>query len=242
MRPISRCFLVGAFVMISASVLSTNLIAQDTIATLDQSELSYSVGFDIGMSLKTQAQDLPLQVEDVIQAIRDAQTESEPRVSREKMRNILEVVNKELQQKRIDEYRALADENQSKSNTFLANNRSKDGIVELPSGVQYRVIESGEGARPGPTETVTVHYRGSKMDGLEFDSSFARGTPQTFTVDNVLQGWQEVLPLMREGATWQIFVPPEMAFGVRGQPPVGPNEVVVFDLKLVQIGALAEND
>ena len=82
---------------------------------------------------------------------------------------------------------------------------------------------------------VKVHYRGSKMDGREFDSSFARGVPEEFTVNSVLQGWQEVLPLMKQGATWQIFVPPELAFGQRGNPPVGPNEALMFDLKLVEI-------
>ena len=114
-------------------------------------------------------------------------------------------------------------------------NKSKTGIVALPSGVQYRVIEEGDGARPGPESLVSVHYRGSKLDGREFDSSFARGTPEEFTVNAVLQGWQEVLPLMKAGSTWQIFVPPELAFGARGNPPVGPNEALMFDLKLVEI-------
>ena len=83
--------------------------------------------------------------------------------------------------------------------------------------------------------SVKVHYRGSKTDGLEFDSSFARGVPEEFTVNSVLKGWQEVLPLMKTGSTWQIFVPPEMAFGARGNPPVGPNEALIFDLKLAEI-------
>ena len=83
--------------------------------------------------------------------------------------------------------------------------------------------------------TVKVHYRGSKANGLEFDSSFARGVPEQFAVNSVLKGWQEVLPLMKTGSTWQIFVPPELAFGARGNPPVGPNEALIFDLKLVEI-------
>ena len=95
--------------------------------------------------------------------------------------------------------------------------------------------DEGEGARPTMESTVKVHYRGSKLTGLEFDSSFARGVPEEFTVNSVLRGWQEVLPLMKTGATWQVFVPPDMAFGARGNPPVGPNEALTFDLKLVEI-------
>jgi FKBP-type peptidyl-prolyl cis-trans isomerase FklB len=115
------------------------------------------------------------------------------------------------------------------------DNRTKTGIVELPRGAQSRIIAEGEGSRPGLASTVQVHYRGSKMDGREFDSSFARGVPEEFTVNTVLRGWQEVLPLMKTGSTWQIFVPPELAFGARGNPPVGPNEALTFDLKLVEI-------
>ncbi|MFU8833427.1 MAG: FKBP-type peptidyl-prolyl cis-trans isomerase, partial [Wenzhouxiangella sp.] len=111
------------------------------------------------------------------------------------------------------------------------------GIVALPSGIQYRVIEEGDGSRPGLSDVVTVHYRGSKIDGREFDSSFRRGVPAVFQVNSVIEGWQEVLPLMREGAMWQVFLPPELAFGVRGDPPmIGPNEALQFDIRLVQIG------
>ena len=129
----------------------------------------------------------------------------------------------------------LAEENQAAADDFLEKNKGKNGIVVLPSGVQYRIIEEGEGSRPGLEDTVKVHYRGSKINGHEFDSSFARGVPEEFPVNSVLRGWQEVLPLMKTGATWQIFVPPELAFGARGNPPVGPNEALMFDLKLVEI-------
>mgnify|MGYP005847800747 CR=1 FL=1 len=205
-----------------------------TIAEIEPDKLSYAVGYDIGMNLRRQGIDL--QIEQVMQAIRDTHNEAEPSVPREEMQQILTTLNEELREKRMQELRELADENQAKSNEFLQKNRSKDGVVVLPSGVQYKVIQEGDGERPGPADTVQVHYRGSRMDGLEFDSSFARGKPETFEVDQVLQGWQEILPLMREGAEWRIYVPPELGFGLRGQPPVGPNEAVVFDLRLVSVG------
>ena len=111
----------------------------------------------------------------------------------------------------------------------------KKGIVTLPSGIQYRVIEEGNGKRPLKNSEVTVHYRGSLTSGLEFDSSFARGVPAKFKVDAVLKGWQDVLPMMKVGDHWQIFLPPEQAYGMRGQGPIGPNEALVFEIKLVDV-------
>ena len=174
-------------------------------------------------------------MESVIAAIRDIVAEKEPKVSSEEMRTLLTALQEKVRAEQVEQFRALSEENQAKSEAFLLSNKSKTGIVALPSGVQYRVIEEGEGARPGLESKVSVHYRGSKLDGREFDSSFARGTPEEFTVNAVLKGWQEVLPLMKSGSTWQIFVPPELAFGTRGNPPVGPNEALMFDLKLVEI-------
>ncbi|MCB1636338.1 MAG: FKBP-type peptidyl-prolyl cis-trans isomerase, partial [Xanthomonadales bacterium] len=117
----------------------------------------------------------------------------------------------------------------------LAENRSKKGVVVLPSGIQYRVIDEGNGARPTPTSEVEVHYRGSLVSGFEFDSSFARNQPATFKIDQVLKGWQEVLPLMRVGDQWQVFLPPEMAYGDKGPRPIGPNQALIFDIKLISI-------
>jgi len=135
------------------------------------------------------------------------------------------------------EFDKLAGANKAKSQQFMAENKSKKGIVSLPSGVQYRVIEDGTGSKkPTAQSEVTVHYRGSLANGLEFDSSFARGEPVSFKVNTVIKGWQEALPLMRVGDHWQIFVPPELAYGDRGQPPrIGPNEALVFEIKLIEV-------
>ena len=210
---------------------ATPVLAQDV--TSDNEKVSYAVGWDMGTNIKRRVGELD--VDTIIQAIRDAVNESEPRVSQEEMQQILIALQQQMRQEQLEALRKLAEENKAKSEAFLAENRGKTGIVALPSGVQYRVIEEGDGQRPSLEDTVRVHYRGSKMDGREFDSSFARGTPEEFTVNAVLRGWQEVLPLMKEGSTWQVFVPPELAFGTRGQPPVGPNEALMFDLKLIEI-------
>ena len=209
------------------------LAAQAQDLESDAGKLGYAIGYEFGS--ETSQWDVDLEA--VLAAIRDANAGREPQVAVPEMRQVLAAFNERMRQQRMEQFQQLAEENQARANDWLAENRAKSGIVALPSGVQYRVIEEGEGARPNLEDTVTVHYRGSKMDGREFDSSFARGVPAVFQVDSVLEGWQEVLPLMREGAMWQVFLPPELAFGMRGDPPlIGPNEALQFDLRLVKIG------
>ena len=213
------------------AVVANAAMAQDL--TTDKGKLSYAVGWDIGKDIERRGAEFD--VEAIITAIRDSASGKEPQVPNEEMVALLTDLQQKVRQEQAEAFQKLADENLKKSEEFLTNNRSKTGIVALPSGVQYRIIEEGEGARPGLESNVKDHYRGSKINGLEFDSSFARGVPEQFTVNAVLRGWQEVLPLMKTGSTWQVFVPPELAFGARGNPPVGPNEALIFDLKLVEI-------
>jgi FKBP-type peptidyl-prolyl cis-trans isomerase FklB len=217
--------------IILSMLVSSSVWAQDV--NTEKGKLSYAVGWDIGADIKRRSTEFD--VESLITAIRDVVAESEPKVSGEEMRTLLTALQEKVRAEQVEQFRALSEKNQADSEAFLEANKAKTGIVALPSGVQYRIIEEGDGARPGLESKVSVHYRGSKLDGREFDSSFARGTPEEFTVNAVLQGWQEVLPLMKAGSTWQIFVPPELGFGARGNPPVGPNEALMFDLKLVEI-------
>jgi len=207
------------------------VMAQDL--TTEKGKLSYAVGWDIGEDIQRRGAEFD--VEAIIAAIRDSAAGKDPQVPTEEMVAMLTALQQKVRQEQAEAFAKLAEENQKKSEEFLSGNLQKNGIVALPSGIQYRIIEEGDGARPGMESTVKVHYRGSKLNGLEFDSSFARGVPEQFQVSSVLKGWQEVLPLMKTGSTWQIFVPPEMAFGARGNPPVGPNEALIFDLKLVEI-------
>lgn len=219
------------FAFIVLTLVATPALAQD-LAT-DKGKLSYAVGWDIGEDIQRRGAEFD--VEAIITAIRDSAAKKDPQVPNEEMVALLTDLQQKVRQEQAEAFQKLADDNQAAADEFLQANLSKNGIVALPSGVQYRIIEEGEGSRPGMESTVKVHYRGSKVNGHEFDSSFARGVPEEFPVNTVLKGWQEVLPLMKTGATWQIFVPPELAFGARGNPPVGPNEALMFDLKLVEI-------
>ena len=201
----------------------------------DKGKLSYSVGWDLGADIKRRGEEFD--VEAVIAAIRDSVAGVDPKVDVNEMRQLLTALQEKVRREEMEAFQQMAQENQAKSEAFLEENKAKTGIAVLPSGLQYRVIEEGDGARPALDSTIRMHFRASRMDGIEVASSFTRGVPQEFPVSQVpIEGWKEVLPLMKVGSTWQIFVPPELAYGPQGNmPAIGPNEVVMFDLKLVEI-------
>lgn len=223
----------------SAPAASTAAQAQQAppapITAADKPNLSYAIGYQIGNDFVERKLDVDINA--VIRAMQDGYAKRKAAVSEDTMHDLLARMQYQMYSKAKGEFDKLASENKTKSDQFLAANKSKKGIVTLPSGVQYRIIEDGTGTRhPTLQSEVTVHYRGSLMNGLEFDSSFARGQPVHFKVGDVIKGWQDVLPLMRVGDHWQIFVPPALAYGDRGQPPrIGPNEALVFELKLIDI-------
>jgi FKBP-type peptidyl-prolyl cis-trans isomerase FklB len=130
----------------------------------------------------------------------------------------------------------LGEKNKAEGEAFLAENKKKEGVKTLPSGLQYKVIKAGTGKKPKVTDTVTTHYRGTLMNGTEFDSSYRRGQPVSFQVNGVIPGWTEALQLMEEGAKWQLFIPSNLAYGERGAGrDIGPNATLVFEIELLSI-------
>ncbi len=231
--------ILAAIVVITATFAS----AQDEQPVkFDKNKTSYALGYQLGIQLAgRQGGDLELNAEEVIKGVRDAAAKKDPSVSKEDMVLNYQNYERNMKLKQLEAYKALADKNQKRSDDFLAQNRKKKGIKELASGIQYRIIEDGTGKHPTMDSEVTIHYRGSLIgsDNMsnyqEFDSSFVRGEPKTLKVNSVLKGWQEILPLMKPGGKWQVFIPPELAYGVRGQSPIGPNEILVFDINLLDI-------
>ena len=118
---------------------------------------------------------------------------------------------------------------------FLAANKTKDGVVTLPSGLQYKIITAGTGAKPGPTDTVTVNYRGTLINGTEFDSSYKRGQPATFTINAVIKGWQEALLLMKPGSKIELYIPPSLAYDMNSPPPIPPGSLLKFEVELISV-------
>jgi len=238
---IRHLLLAGTMLLGSAALAQKAEVSSKDIH-FDKNKTSYAMGFQLGRDLAARkGTEFELSVDEVIKGVRDAYAGKEPAYAKEDLVKNMTAFEQKMRAKQIEVFKKVAEENKKRSEKFLAQNRKKKGIKELPSGVQYRVIEEGSGKRPKADSEVTIHYRGSligkdNFDNLrEFDSSFIRGVPRTFKVNEVLKGWQEVLPLMKTGAKWQVFIPPELAYGIRGQGPIGPNEVLVFDINLLDV-------
>lgn len=196
----------------------------------DQQKFSYFIGLQIGQSL--QRQDMKIDEPALFLAIRDSLAGQQPRLSKDELQAV--VARSQEQMKK--EQQAKAEKNLAAGKAFLAENKKKEGVTELASGLQYRVVEKGTGAKPKLSDTVSVHYRGTLIDGKEFDSSHRGGQPASFQVSNIIKGWQEALPMMPEGAKWQVFVPPDLAYGTQGSGGViGPNATLIFDIELLAI-------
>jgi FKBP-type peptidyl-prolyl cis-trans isomerase len=144
----------------------------------------------------------------------------------------------DLKKRQEQEMQQLAETNKKEGETFLAANKSKAGVISLPSGLQYKILQEGTGPKPTAADTVTVNYRGTLLDGTEFDSSYKRGQPVSFPVGGIIKGWTEALLLMPVGSKWQLFIPPELAYGPRqAGPAIGPNSTLVFEVELLSIQA-----
>jgi FKBP-type peptidyl-prolyl cis-trans isomerase FklB len=210
-------------------------LADEKIELKDQKDKeSYSLGYQFGQSLKSQGVDINLDI--YASGIRDAFGGKEPQMSQEEIRATIMELQKRVVAARQKELNEKAAKNLSESKAFLAENGKKEGIKPLPSGLQYKVLTEGSGKTPKAEDTVTVNYKGTLIDGTEFDSSYKRGQPATFQVKGVIKGWTEALQLMKEGSKWQLFIPPELAYGERGAgSTVPPNSTLIFEVELLTI-------
>ena len=222
-------------VVLAILLLASQVSAQNQ-ATLKspKEKLSYSIGVDIGNTLKRQQIDADSAV--VGQGIKDAMSGGKLLLSEQEIRETMQNFQKEMVAKQSERMKKLGEENKKAGDAFLAENKKKPGVVTLPSGLQYKVVKEGTGKSPKATDTVTVNYRGTLLDGSEFDSSYKRGEPATFQVNGVIPGWTEALQKMKTGAKWQIFIPSNLAYGERGAGGmIGPNATLIFEVDLISI-------
>ncbi len=197
-------------------------------------KLSYAIGMDMGGSLKRNA--IEVDIDALVKGLKDALAGGKMLMTEQEQRETLIAFQKEFQAKQQEKMKAEAEKNKKEGEAFLAENKKKPGVKTLPSGLQYKVITEGKGASPKETDTVTVNYRGTLIDGTEFDSSYKRKEPATFPVKGVIKGWTEALQLMKEGAKWQLFIPPNLAYGERGAGgTIGPNATLIFEVELLKI-------
>jgi len=200
----------------------------------EQDKISYSLGADYGNQLKRDGLELDPAI--IAKGVEDALADGDMMVSAEEQRMLITDYRRKVRDKQMSERRVEADGNKKKSEAFLAENKAKDGIITLESGLQYKIITEGDGPVPQADDRVKTHYRGTLMDGTEFDSSYTRNNPATFSVTGVIKGWTEALQLMKVGSKWQLFIPPELAYGERGAgSKIGPNSALIFEIELLEI-------
>lgn len=199
-----------------------------------EDRISYSIGMDIGRNLKGQSFEVDPEL--LAQGIRDVFSGGKTLLTEEEQKQTLADLQKELTAKQQEQVRRMMEQNRRDGEKFLAENGKREGVVTLPSGLQYKVLKTGTGPSPEATDTVETHYRGTLPDGTEFDSSYKRGQTATFPVNGVIEGWKEALQKMKVGDKWQLFVPSNLAYGERGAGrDIGPNQALIFEVELLDI-------
>ncbi len=222
-------------VVVGIIFLASQVSAQERQTLKSQKEkISYIIGMDIGGNFKKQSVDIDPDI--LARGVKDALSGAKPQLSDQEAREVMTSFEKEMRAKQEEIRKTVGEKNKIEGEKFLAENKSKEGIQTLPDGLQYKVITPGKGKKPQLTDTVIAHYRGTLIDGTEFDSSYRRGQPASFPVSGVIRGWTEAVQLMEEGAKWQLFIPPNLAYGDRGAGQViGPNAVLIFEVELISI-------
>nr|AAD24965.1 macrophage infectivity potentiator [Candidatus Legionella jeonii] len=218
----------------SAAPDAATTASSATSLTTDMDKLSYSIGADLGKNLKKQGIDISPAA--MAKGLQDGISGGQLLLTEQQMKDVLNKFQKDLMARRTADFNKKAEENKTKGDSFLNQNKGKDGVVSLPSGLQYKVIQKGDGAKPSKEDTVTVDYTGTLLDGQVFDTTEKTGKPATFKVSQVIPGWTEALQLMPAGSTWEVFVPAGLAYGPRSVGgPIGPNETLIFKIHLISV-------
>ena len=197
---------------------------------------SYAMGMNIGTGLRKQSIDIDPAI--LARGLKDAFANGKTLLTEDEVRTILTQLQADMRKKQQELAQVAAENNKKQGLAFLEANKAKEGVVTLPSGLQYKVLQEGTGPKPAATDSVVCNYRGTLLDNTEFDSSYKRGQPVTFPVTGVIKGWTEALQLMPVGSKWQLFIPSELAYGERGAGgQIGPNATLIFEVELVSIQA-----
>jgi FKBP-type peptidyl-prolyl cis-trans isomerase len=204
------------------------------VLTSPKEKRSYALGVNIGTGLGKQGMDIDAVL--LAKGLQDGLSGKKTLLTQDEVQAVLAEFQAEMQKKQAAAMQQAAETNKTAGEAFLAANKAKEGVVTLPSGLQYKVLKAGEGKKPAAEDTVVCHYRGTLIDGTEFDSSYSRNEPLTIPVNRIIRGWSEALQLMPVGAKWQLVIPANLAYGERGTPgPIGPNAVLIFEVELLSI-------
>lgn len=223
--------------LLTVTLLSLGLLSGVVYAekpTSETDKLSYTIGNDMGAKFKKQ--DIQVNPQVLAQGLQDALNGATPALTADEQKAVIESFQKQMMEKAQEKYKMESETNAKAGEAFLKANAKKSGVKTTKSGLQYEVIEKGTGAKPTDTDKVNVDYEGTSIDGKVFDSSYERGKPVTFAVNQVVPGWTEALKMMPVGSTWKIYVPAKLGYGEQGVPgAIGPNQVLVFKLHLISI-------
>ena len=217
--------------VVKSVVAASTAEATLTLET-EMQKVSYAIGTQLGAQLKRD--DLNLDLSIFTQAITDALAGKEPMMAPADMMATMQAFQKKKQAELQSKREGQATANKETGDAFLVENGKKDGVVTTESGLQYKIMTAGTGAKPSKDDTVEVHYRGTLLSGEEFDSSYKRGQPASFPVTRVIPGWTEALQMMPEGSKWQLYVPSKLAYGPGGPDKIGPNSTLIFDVELLK--------
>ncbi len=225
---------IGLTTLLTACNDKTDGIKEEIKLDTDTNKASYSIGVQLGTQI---AKIKDMVNEDVIiKGFKDSLSGNAPQLSAEEMQTAMQTFQQKMMDTQKAKQQELATSGKAEGDKFLAENKAKEGIKVTESGLQYKIISEGKGAIPTATDTVVTHYTGTLVNGKVFDSSYKREAPATFPVNGVIKGWTEALQLMKVGAKWQLFIPSELAYGVRGAgESVGPNQVLIFEIELLEI-------
>lgn len=198
----------------------------------NQDSVSYAIGSNIGSQL---GKDYEVNFDALAQGMADGIAGENKMLDEEQVRQVMNSFQQEMQKKMQEKKEMEAVNNQKDGEKFLAENKDKPGVKTHESGMQYKVLTAGTGASPTVDNTVKIHYKGTLINGEEFDSSYSRGEPATFPLKNLIKGWQIAVPMMKEGGKWELYLPSELAYGQNGPPSIGPNQVLIFTIELLEI-------
>ena len=208
--------------------------ASPIVLTTKEDRFSYALGMNLGTSLHKQS--VPVKPELLKRGLQDALAGGKTLLTEDEARAAIMEVQNEMRKQQQEKAAALGGTNKKEGEAFLAANKTKEGVVTLPSGLQYKVLTAGTGPKPTASDTVACNYKGTLINGTEFDSSYKRGQPATFAVGGVIKGWTEALQLMPAGSKWQLFIPSDLAYGERGAgADIGPHATLIFEVELLSI-------
>lgn len=222
---------------VSLAALGLSACNQEASLESEEAKFSYALGMDVGGNVGPQIQAMGVELDEAafFEAMRTAMKSGESRLTPEQIAEVKETVFKRLMEKKVAEMKAVGEANKKAGEKFLTENGKRAGVKSTASGLQYEVVSEGSGAKPAATDTVKVHYRGTTLDGKEFDSSYKRNEPAQFPLNGVIAGWTEGVQLMTVGSKYKFYIPSDLAYGPQGNQGIEPNSTLIFEVELLDI-------